>query len=156
MSVMTTGPPGTATTASSESAGALPPDAVATITDWPRARPFKTPPGENEATKGFLLANVTVGFGIVLPSASFTTTSMLGRPPTSKITGFGAITNDAGAGDATAPPGGGARGATVTGAGAETTRAGAGSATVSAVLLKLFPSLDSAVPFVRSTRIPMK
>src|SRR6266566_2491250 len=60
MSVMTTGPPGAATTASSESAGALPPDAVATTTDWPRARPFKTPPGENEATKGFLLANVTV------------------------------------------------------------------------------------------------
>src|SRR6266581_2597034 len=96
MSVTTTGPPGTATTASSESAGALPPDAVAATTDWPRARPFKTPPGENEATKGFLLANVTAGFGIVLPSASFTTTSMLGCPPTSKISGFGPMTNEVG------------------------------------------------------------
>src|SRR5947208_13607926 len=96
MSVMTTGPPGTATTASSESAGALPPDAVATTTDWPRARPFKTPPGENEAAKGFVLANVTVGFGIGLPSASLTTTSMFGWAPTSMINGFGPMTNVAG------------------------------------------------------------
>src|SRR2546425_9004113 len=96
MSVMTTGPPGAATTASSESAGALPPDAVATTTDWPRARPFKTPPGENAATKGFLLVNVTVGFEITLPSASLTTTSMFGWAPTSMINGFGPMTNVAG------------------------------------------------------------
>src|SRR5438309_6119285 len=96
MSVMTTGRPGTATTASSESAGALPPDAVATITDWPRARPFKTPPGENAATKGFLLANVTVGFEMTVPSASLTTTSMFGWAPTSMINGFGPMTNVAG------------------------------------------------------------
>src|SRR3989442_1450412 len=96
MSVMTTGPPGTATTASSESAGALPPDAVATTPDWPRARPFKMPPGENEATKGFLLANVTVGFEMTLPSASLTTTSMFGWAPTSMINGFGPMTHVAG------------------------------------------------------------
>src|SRR5437588_704367 len=96
MSVMTTGPPGTATTASSESEGELPPVAVATTTVWPRATPFKTPPGEREATAGLRLTNVTVGFGIVFPLASFTTTSRFGRPPTSITSAFGAMTNEAG------------------------------------------------------------
>src|SRR5207302_11462657 len=96
MSVVIAGPRGTATTASSESAGAVPPVAVATTTAWPRAMPFRTQPGESEATDGFRLTNVTVASGIVLPLPSLPAASRFGRPPTAVTRGLGTMTNEAG------------------------------------------------------------
>ncbi len=89
ISVMSTGPPGTATTASNESDGSMPPWAVATTTACPRLTPLTVPLPETEATEAFRLKYVTVGLGMVLPLSSFTVTIVPAAEPGSTISGFG-------------------------------------------------------------------
>src|SRR5690349_17776399 len=96
MSDMSTGPPGTATTASTESDGEVPPAAVATTTACPRAMPLTVPVAEIEATNAFRLAYVIVAFDITLPLASLTITVVPAEEPASRTRGFGVSVSEAG------------------------------------------------------------
>src|SRR5207245_9736566 len=76
MSAINTGPPGTATTASNESAGELPPSALAVTTACPRVSPVTVPAAETEAAEGFRLTYVTSGFATGAPTGSCTVTAV--------------------------------------------------------------------------------
>src|SRR2546422_4169703 len=97
MSAINTGPRGTATTASNESAGELPPSALAVTTACPRVSPVTVPAAETEAAEGFRLTYVTSGFATGSPKGSCTVTVVPAVEPTSTISDFGVRTRELGA-----------------------------------------------------------